>query len=139
MPGPGPEPPGLHRRREDRKTDGCTRVRTQAAKLLEGLRITDYGGMRTAVEISNFSVSVCDRKEAMTPRIRIDTDEVMTVADAARALKISRQAAWDAVGNGRLKTIEVAGVTFVTRKSVDDYRKTRRPGGPKPKKPRTTK
>jgi hypothetical protein len=69
---------------------------------------------------------------AMTPKI--DTRKVMTVANAARALKISRQAAWLAVGNGRLKTIEVGGLTFVTQQSVNQYRKTRRPGGPKSKR-----
>jgi hypothetical protein len=74
--------------------------------------------------------------EAMTPTI--DTRQVMTVADAARALKISRQAAWLAVGKGRLQTIEVGGVTFVTQQSVKEYRKTRHPGGPKPKPKRKT-
>ena len=69
---------------------------------------------------------------AMTARI--DTRKVMTVADAARALNISRQAAWLAVRNGRLKTVEVGGVTFVTQQSVQEYRKTRRPGGPKSKR-----
>ena len=68
----------------------------------------------------------------MTPKI--DTRKVMTVADAARSLKISRQAAWLAVGNGRLKTVEVGGLTFVTKQSVDQYRKNRRPRGPKPKR-----
>ena len=68
----------------------------------------------------------------MTPRI--DTRKVMTVADAARSLKISRQAAWLAVGNGRLKTVKVGGLTFVTKQSVEQYRKNRHPGGPKSKK-----
>lgn len=68
----------------------------------------------------------------MTPTI--DTRKVMTVADAARALKISRQAAWLAVSNHRLKTVKVGGVTFVTTQSVKEYRKTRRPGGPKSKR-----
>jgi hypothetical protein len=58
----------------------------------------------------------------------------MTVADAARALNISRQAAWLAVANGRLKTVAVGGLTFVTHKSVEEYRKTRHPGGPKQKR-----
>ena len=70
--------------------------------------------------------------EGMTPRI--DTRKVMTVADAARSLKISRQAAWLAVGNGRLKKVEVGGLTFVTQQSVEQYRKTRKPRGPKSSK-----
>lgn len=70
--------------------------------------------------------------ETMAPTI--DTRKVMTVANAARALKISRQAAWLAVANGRLKTVAVGGVTFVTTQSVKEYSKTRRPGGPKPKR-----
>lgn len=68
----------------------------------------------------------------MTPRI--DTTKVVTVSTAANQLKISRQAAWDAVANGRLKTVDIDGVTFVTLKSVQQYLKTRRPGGPKSKR-----
>jgi hypothetical protein len=69
---------------------------------------------------------------AMTPRI--DTNKIVTIATAAQQLTISRQAAWEAVANGRLKTVEIDGVTFVTLKSVQQYLKTRRPGGPKSKR-----
>jgi hypothetical protein len=69
---------------------------------------------------------------AMTPKV--DTRSLLTVAAAAKELNISRQAAWEAVDNGRLKKVEIAGVTFVTKKSIQQYRKTRRPGGPKPKR-----
>ncbi len=68
----------------------------------------------------------------MTPRI--DTTKIVTIATAATQLKISRQAAWDAVANGRLKTVDIDGVTFVTLRSVQRYLKTRRPGGPKSKR-----
>ena len=69
---------------------------------------------------------------AMTPRI--DTSKIVTIATAAQQLKISRQAAWEAVANGRLKTVDIDGVTFVTVNSVQHYLKTRRPGGPKSKR-----
>jgi hypothetical protein len=68
----------------------------------------------------------------MTPRI--DTDKVLTIASAAKQLKISRQAAWDAVAKGRLKTVDIDGVTFITLGSIQKYLKTRRPGGPKSKR-----
>jgi hypothetical protein len=66
----------------------------------------------------------------MTPRI--DTNKIVTIATAAKQLKISRQAAWEAVASGRLKTIDIDGVQFVTLKSVQEYLKSRRPRGPKP-------
>ena len=69
---------------------------------------------------------------AMTPRI--DTRKIVTIPTAAKQLKISRQAAWEAVANGRLKTVDIDGVTFVTVTSVQQYLKTRRPGGPKSKR-----
>ena len=69
---------------------------------------------------------------AMTPRI--DTNKIVTIATAAKQLKISRQAAWEAVANGRLITVDIDGVTFVTVTSVQQYHKTRRPGGPKSKR-----
>jgi hypothetical protein len=69
---------------------------------------------------------------AMTPRI--DTNKIVTIATAAKQLKISRQAAWDAVASGRLKTVDIDGVQFVTLKSVQEYLKSRRPRGPKPKR-----
>ena len=69
---------------------------------------------------------------AMTPSI--DTRKVMTPAEAARRLKISRQAVWLAISKKRLTKIDVGGVTFVTTESVRQYRKTRHAGGPKSKK-----
>jgi ribosomal protein S11 len=69
---------------------------------------------------------------AMTPRI--DTKKIVTISTAIKKLKISRQAAWDAVASGRLETVEIDDVTFVTLKSVQQYLKTRRPRGPKPKR-----
>jgi hypothetical protein len=68
----------------------------------------------------------------MTPKI--DTRQIVTIATAAKQLKISRQAAWEAVANGRLKTVDIDSVTFVTVTSVQQYLKTRRPGGPKSKR-----
>ncbi len=65
---------------------------------------------------------------------RIDTSKIVTVATAAKQLKISRQAAWDAVASGRLETVDIDGVQFVTLKSVQEYLKSRRPRGPKPKR-----
>jgi predicted DNA-binding protein (UPF0251 family) len=65
---------------------------------------------------------------------RIDTSKIVTIATAAKQLNISRQAAWQAVANGRLKTVEIDGVTFVSVKSVQQYLNTRRPGGPKSKR-----
>jgi len=73
----------------------------------------------------------------MTPRI--DTSQVVTIATATKRLSTSRQAVWEAITRGRLKTVDVAGVTFITLKSLEDYLKTRRPwGGPKSKR-KTTK
>ena len=71
----------------------------------------------------------------MTPRI--DTSKVMTVAAAAAELKISRQAVWLAISKGRLKTVAIGGVTFVSKQSLQQYLKTRRPGGPKSKRHQT--
>jgi hypothetical protein len=65
----------------------------------------------------------------MTPRI--DTRKVMTPAEAARRLDISRQAVWLAISKERLTKVDVGGVTFVTTESVQQYKKTRHPGGPK--------
>ena len=69
---------------------------------------------------------------AMTPSI--DTRKVMTPAEAARRLNISRQAVWLAISKKRLTKVDVGGVTFVTTESVQQYKKTRHPGGPKSKK-----
>ena len=69
---------------------------------------------------------------AMTPKI--DTRQIVTITTAAKQLKISRQATWEAVASGRLKTVDIDGVTFVTLESVEQYLKTRRPGGPKSKR-----
>jgi len=59
----------------------------------------------------------------------INTRSLYTVNAAARALRITRQAVWLAVSAGRLKTTKVAGVEFITRESVQEYRRTRHPGG----------
>lgn len=67
----------------------------------------------------------------MTPRI--ESEKLITFSTAAKQLKISRQAVWDAVDKGRLKSVEIDGVPFVTKESVKRYKKNRRPGGPKPK------
>jgi hypothetical protein len=71
-------------------------------------------------------------QNVMTPKV--DTRTLLTIAAAAEQLKISRQAAHEAASKGRLKSVDISGVTFVTKKSVREYLKTRRPGGPKPKR-----
>jgi len=46
---------------------------------------------------------------------RIDTRQVLTIAAAAKELRISRQALWQAIGKGRLTTVDIGGVIFVTK------------------------
>ena len=44
-----------------------------------------------------------ERPRVMTPKI--ETRQIVTIATAAKQLKISRQATWEAVANDRLKTV----------------------------------
>jgi hypothetical protein len=71
----------------------------------------------------------------MTPKV--DTRTLMRIAAACKRLRISRQALYEALGKSRLKTVDIGGVPFVTKKSVEEYLKTRHPGGPKKRKRKT--
>jgi hypothetical protein len=64
----------------------------------------------------------------------IDTRTLKTIPTAAARVKISRQGVYNAIAAGRLDTIEIDGVLFVTESSLRQYEKTRRPRGPKPKR-----
>jgi len=46
---------------------------------------------------------------------RIDTRQVLTIAAAAKQLRISRQALWQAIAKGWLTTVDIDGVIFVTK------------------------
>ncbi len=51
------------------------------------------------------------------------------VALAAKILDVSRQRAYDLIGEGRLEVVEVNGHQFVTEKSVIDYALSERKAG----------
>lgn len=50
--------------------------------------------------------------------VLIDPAEWITQAEAARLRSVSRQAIAKLVGNGRLRTLEVGGRSFVSRADV---------------------
>jgi excisionase family DNA binding protein len=57
--------------------------------------------------------------------------EWISQAEAARVRGVSRQAITVLVRKGRLKTLNIGGRTFVSRKEVEEY--TPEPGGRPPK------
>jgi hypothetical protein len=64
---------------------------------------------------------------------KIDTKKLRSVPTAAARLKMTRSGVYDAIAAGRLDSIEIDGISFVTESSLERYLKTRRPRGPKPK------
>jgi biotin operon repressor len=57
------------------------------------------------------------------------TSKIVSQANAARMLGITRQAVASLINRGRLKTIEIDGVDFVYRSSVESFQKLK--PGPK--------
>jgi excisionase family DNA binding protein len=64
---------------------------------------------------------------------KIDTDELVTVAQAAKLLKISPAAIHKAIKRGRLPYLKIGGVFLVERADLIQYRKSKSVGG-RPKK-----
>jgi hypothetical protein len=62
--------------------------------------------------------------------VAIDPSEWITQAEAARLRQVSRQAIAKLVGNGRLRTLEVGGRSFVSRFDVLAF-EPNPPGRPK--------
>jgi excisionase family DNA binding protein len=62
--------------------------------------------------------------------------QMFTIPQAAEFLGASRQAVWSAIKDGRLEATEFGHVKLVPRAALVAYKKTRRPGGPSPKKKR---
>ena len=63
--------------------------------------------------------------------------KMLTIPQAAEYLNASRQAVWGAIEKGRLQAERYDHVRLIPRAALVAYKKTRRPGGPKPKaKPR---
>ena len=64
---------------------------------------------------------------------KIDTDELVTVPQAAKLLKISPAAIHKAIKRGRLACLKIGGVFLVERADLMQYRKSKSVGG-RPKK-----
>ena len=52
---------------------------------------------------------------------KVDTDELLTVAQAAQRRGVSRQAINHLIRQGKLETVEIAGKRFVCRAAVDKF------------------
>ena len=55
---------------------------------------------------------------------------MLTIPQAAKELRITRQAVAYAIKKGRLKVLRFGHVNLIPRSVVKEYKKTRRPGGP---------
>ena len=55
------------------------------------------------------------------PALFDELAEVITVAQAAKALSVSRTTIYNEIASGRLKCIRVGGCVRVTRKQMQDY------------------
>lgn len=62
---------------------------------------------------------------------------IVSQANAARMLNVSRSAIAGLINRGRLKTVEIDGVAFVYRKDVETFQKQK--PGPKPGSKRKAK
>lgn len=62
--------------------------------------------------------------------VGIDLSDWITQAEAARLRKVSRQAIARLVGNGRLRTLDIGGRSFVNRSDVLAF-EPNPPGRPK--------
>jgi predicted DNA-binding protein (UPF0251 family) len=56
------------------------------------------------------------------PKIEIDTDEMVSMDDAAEQLNISIATAWRLKRNGRLKTTTLFGRTLVSKADLESAR-----------------
>jgi excisionase family DNA binding protein len=55
---------------------------------------------------------------------------MLTIPQAAKALKVTRQTVWHQVEVGRIKALKVGHVALIPRDELERYRKTRKPGRP---------
>ena len=66
---------------------------------------------------------------------KIDTDQLLTVPQAARLLKVSSAAIHKAIKRDRLRYLKLGGIFLIQRADLIQYRKSKSVGG-RPKRKR---
>jgi excisionase family DNA binding protein len=69
----------------------------------------------------------------MARRTKLDVEDLITPAEAAKLRGVSNQAIVDLLRRGRLTKVEIGGRPFVSRREVESFKPVRK-GWPKGKK-----
>jgi excisionase family DNA binding protein len=77
--------------------------------------------------------AIQELKAMATKKTKKKLPELMPVALAAQYLKISRQTIWAAIKRGRIKAQHFDHVVLISRDSIEEYKKTRKPAPPRRK------
>ena len=67
---------------------------------------------------------------------KIELFNPLTLPQAAKILGITRQAVSVAIARKRIKVLKIDHIRLISRASLEQYKKTRKPGRPKKKQPR---
>ena len=66
--------------------------------------------------------------EEVTMEIKVKTDDLVTIAQAAKSLGCARLTVYRWIHAGKIVAIEVAGTLFITKTEVGRLQKERAPG-----------